>query len=95
MPIPVPIRCQSEPLRDGTRGAKVSAMPKPHVSLRINCPLPLYEKIGAYRHEARHETRAQAMVTLLAAGPRCPGEAGCLAARATESSRKEAYPIRR
>ena len=43
-------------------------MPKPHVSLRINCPLPLYEKIGAYRHEARHETRAQAMTTLLAAG---------------------------
>ena len=43
-------------------------MPKPHVALRINCPLPLYEKIGAYRHEARHETRAQAMTTLLAAG---------------------------
>ncbi len=49
---------------------KCWAMSKPHVSLRINCPLPLYEKIGAYRHEARHETCAQAMVTLLAAGLR-------------------------
>ncbi len=44
-------------------------MPKqPHVSIRINCPLGLYEKISEYRHLARHETRAQAMVTLLAAG---------------------------
>ena len=47
----------------------VPIMPKkPHVSLRINCPLPLYEKIGEYRHAARHETRGQAMITLLAAG---------------------------
>ena len=43
-------------------------MPKPHVSLRLNVSTQLYEKISAYRHEARHETRAQALVTLLAAG---------------------------
>ena len=47
----------------------VAAMPaKPHVSLRVNVPLSLYERIGEYRHLGRHETRAQAMVTLLAAG---------------------------
>ena len=43
-------------------------MPKPHVSLRVNVPMRLYEKISAYRHEARHETRAQAMITLINAG---------------------------
>lgn len=40
----------------------------PTVSLRLNCPLALYEKISAYRHEARHESRSQAMITLVAAG---------------------------
>ncbi len=43
-------------------------MPKPHVCIRVNCPLGLYEKLSAYRHEARHETRAQALVALIAAG---------------------------
>ena len=51
-----------------TAVAKCRAMSKPHVSLRINCPLPLYEKIGEYRHAARHETRAQAMTALITAG---------------------------
>ncbi len=48
--------------------AKYNHAQEPHVSLRVNVPIGLYERIGAYRHEARHETRAQAVVTLLAAG---------------------------
>ena len=64
-------------------------MPKPSVSLRINCPMPLYEKISAYRHEARHETRAQVMIALIAAGLANPGEAARpAAARATEGARR-------
>jgi hypothetical protein len=38
------------------------------VALRLNCPRALYERISAYRHDARHDSRAQAMITLLAAG---------------------------
>lgn len=40
----------------------------PHVALRLNCPRALYEKFSAYRHEARHETRSQALLALLEAG---------------------------
>jgi hypothetical protein len=43
-------------------------MPKPHVSLRVHVPLELYEKVGEYRHAARHDTKNQALVTLVAAG---------------------------
>ena len=43
-------------------------MPKPVVSLRVRISLPLYERIGEYRHTARHETRQQALVALIAAG---------------------------
>lgn len=56
------------PLPARGRGDKVPAMPEPHVSLRVKVPLRLYERISAYRHEARHETRAQAMITLINAG---------------------------
>ncbi|HEV2897294.1 MAG TPA: hypothetical protein VGX71_05515 [Pseudaminobacter sp.] len=44
------------------------AKPPPTVSLRVTCSLRLYERISAFRHEARHETRNQAMVALIAAG---------------------------
>jgi hypothetical protein len=43
-------------------------MPKSLVSLRVNVPLGLYERIGEYRHAARHESKNQALLTLLAAG---------------------------
>lgn len=43
-------------------------MPKPHVSLRVHVPLELYERVGEYRHAARHDTKNQALVTLVAAG---------------------------
>ena len=43
-------------------------MSKPSVSLRVKVPLPLYERIGEYRHLGRHNSKNQAMVTLFAAG---------------------------
>ena len=43
-------------------------MSKPVVSLRVACPLPVYERLSSYRHEARHETRSQAALALIAAG---------------------------
>jgi hypothetical protein len=38
------------------------------VSIRVTVPLHVYEKISAYRHDARHDTRAQALTCLLNAG---------------------------
>jgi hypothetical protein len=46
-------------------------MPKPqppHVSLRVNVSLEMFEKVSAYRHQARHDAMGQALVALLAAG---------------------------
>ena len=43
-------------------------MPKLVVSLRVNVPLPLFERLGEYRYTARHNSKNQALVTLLAAG---------------------------
>jgi hypothetical protein len=43
-------------------------MKPPTVNLRVNVPLSLYERIGEYRHTARHDSKNQALVTLLAAG---------------------------
>lgn len=40
----------------------------PGVSLRVRCPLQLYARISEYRHAAHHESRSQALVTLIAAG---------------------------
>ena len=48
--------------------AKCRPMPKPHVSLRVNVPLPLFERLGEYRHAGRHDSKNQALVALLAAG---------------------------
>ena len=45
------------------------AMLKPSIiSLRVKVPLALYEKVSTYRFEARHESRNQAALALLAAG---------------------------
>jgi hypothetical protein len=41
---------------------------KPSVSLRVRCTPVLYERISSYRHEARHESKNQALVALIAAG---------------------------
>ena len=42
----------------------IPAMPNPAVSLRVKVPLTLYERIGEYRHTARHDSKNQALVTL-------------------------------
>ena len=41
---------------------------KPPVSLRVNVPLSMFERIAEYRHTARHDSKNQALVALLAAG---------------------------
>jgi hypothetical protein len=43
-------------------------MPKPLVSLRVNVPMGLFERVNEYRHLARHESKNQALVALLNAG---------------------------
>ena len=40
----------------------------PAVSLRVKVPLSLYERIGAYRHTARRDSKNQALVALISAG---------------------------
>ena len=60
---------QSGPFPRGVQVAKMPAilMPPP-ISLRVNIAPALYEKISAYRHEAKHESRGQALTCLLRAG---------------------------
>jgi hypothetical protein len=41
---------------------------KPHIKMRISLPATLHEKICAYRFQARHETRAEALTALVVAG---------------------------
>jgi hypothetical protein len=46
-----------------------AAMLKPPlVNLRLKCSLELYERISTYRHEARHDSKNQALVALISAG---------------------------
>jgi hypothetical protein len=42
--------------------------PPDAIDLRVRVSPALYAKIGDYRHTARHDSKNQALVTLLAAG---------------------------